>query len=143
MADFHSSDYWNNNQFFDFDSFQPTALLSCDAASFNHAANLTPPDDTRRENTPSSSNTLSSGTLLEGTQTPYSNSRKRRQTSEPSSDTLVPAHKTRKLRAPHKTAKIREKGACFLCQKMRKEVTFVYKQMLYFHIFVSILANPS
>jgi hypothetical protein len=26
---------------------------------------------------------------------------------------------------------------------MRKEVTFVYKQMLYFHIFVSILANPS
>ncbi|KAI9049136.1 hypothetical protein LZ554_006984 [Drepanopeziza brunnea f. sp. 'monogermtubi'] len=33
---------------------------------------------------------------------------------------LVRARKTRKLRAPHETAKVREKGACFLCQKKRK-----------------------
>jgi hypothetical protein len=145
MADSHGSDYWNNNEWLelDFDSFLPTALLPCDATSFNHAANFTPPDDTRRDNTPSSSDTLSSDTLLEGIQTPYSNSRKRRQTSERSSDILVRTPKTRKLRAPHKTAKIREKGACFLCRTMKKEVNFVYKQMLYFQIFVSIPTNPS
>jgi hypothetical protein len=127
MADFHSSDDWNNNQWFDFDGFQPNALFPYDANSFNHAANLTPPGNTRRDNTPSSSGTLSSSTLIEGTQTSYSNSRKRRQTSERSSGTLVRTRKTRKLRAPHETAKIREKGACFLCQTKRKEVNFAYK----------------
>jgi hypothetical protein len=143
MADSHSSDYWNNNEWFDFESFPTTALLPCDATSLNHAANLTPPDDTRRDNTPSSSDTFSSDTLLEGVRTPYSNSRRRRQTSERFSDTLVHTRKTRKVKAPHKTAKIREKGACFLCRTMKKEVNFVYKQMLYFQIFVSIPTNPS
>jgi len=137
MPDFHSSDDWNNNQWWlVFNSFQPTAPLPCDdATSFNPAPNLAPPDDTRKDSTPSSSDTLSSGTLVEGIQTPYSNPRKRRQTSERSSDTPARTPKTRKVKAPHKTAKIREKGACFLCQTKRKEVNFVYKQMLQFQIF--------
>ncbi|KAG0645688.1 hypothetical protein D0Z07_8715 [Hyphodiscus hymeniophilus] len=49
-------------------------------------------------------------------------SNKRRQTSSPcESESLVRYRKTRKLRAPEQTAKVREKGACYLCQLKRKE----------------------
>jgi hypothetical protein len=49
--------------------------------------------------------------------------KKRRQASSPcESEALVRFRKTRKLRAPQETAKIRERGACYLCQLKRKEV---------------------
>jgi hypothetical protein len=50
-------------------------------------------------------------------------SRKRQQSSESSqSDTNTRPIKTRRLRSPSETAKVRERGACFHCQKKRKEV---------------------
>lgn len=47
--------------------------------------------------------------------------RQRQSSEESQSDgALVRARKTRKLKDPLETAKVREKGACFLCQKKRK-----------------------
>ncbi|KAL2075194.1 hypothetical protein VTL71DRAFT_136 [Oculimacula yallundae] len=49
--------------------------------------------------------------------------KRQRQASEDSQseNSLTRRRKTRKLRAPLETAKVRERGACFLCQKKRKE----------------------
>jgi hypothetical protein len=116
MADFNNPNWW-----MDLGHFQPTAFLQYNEISFNHTANATPPDDTTSGNT---SDTICN-TRLEGTVSPQS--KKRRQTSECSqSEALVRPRKTRKLRSPHETAKIREKGACFLCKKKRKEVNLIY-----------------
>ena len=50
--------------------------------------------------------------------------RQRQSSEESQSDgALVRARKTRKLKDPLETAKVREKGACFLCQKKRKVVS--------------------
>lgn len=52
-------------------------------------------------------------------------SRKRQHSSESSlSDVRIPPKRTRRLRSPPETAKVREKGACFYCQKKRKEVQY-------------------
>ena len=118
MADFNDSDW---NRWIDLSNFQPTAFLQCSEISFSHTPNFTPPDDTTSDNT----SDIICNTRLEGIITPQS--KKRRQTSECSlSEALIRPRKTRKLRAPHETAKIREKGACFLCQKKRKEVNLIY-----------------
>ena len=48
--------------------------------------------------------------------------KRQRQTSSPCEpESLIRFRKTRKLRAPEETAKVREKGACYLCQLKRKE----------------------
>jgi hypothetical protein len=118
MEDFNNSD-WN---WFDFSDFQPTAFVQCSEISFNHTANVTPLDDTSSGNT---SDTICN-TPLEGIQTPQP--KRRRQTSECSqSEALVRPRKSRKLRAPHETAKLRKKGACFLCKKDKKEVNLIYQ----------------
>jgi hypothetical protein len=97
---------------------------------FDHTPNFTPPDGTTTANTPSSSDSLS-GTQLVGPQTLQS--KKRRYRSEESeSAALRRTRKPRKLGDRQETAKIREKGACFFCQKKRKKVNFVYQ----FEIFV-------
>jgi hypothetical protein len=114
MADFNSD--WNQWIY-----FQPTSFLQCSEIPFNPTANVTPPDDTLSDNT---SDTICN-TPLEGIHTPQS--KRQRQTSECSqSEALVRPRKTRKLRAPHETAKLRKKGACFLCKKNRKEVNLIY-----------------
>ena len=100
-------------------NFHNLPFAPCSDVSAHHAADVTPFDDTTSDDT---SDTLYD-TPFNGAQTPQS--KKRRPTLEGSeSDALVRARKTRKLRDPHETAKIREKGACFLCQKKRKEVMF-------------------
>ena len=93
--------------------------------------NFTLPDDTTTANTPSSSDSLS-GTPLVGPQTPQS--KKRRYRSEESeSAALRRTRKPRKLGDRQETAKIREKGACFFCQRKRKKVNFVYQfEILFF-----------
>jgi hypothetical protein len=112
-------------------------MSPCNQIPFNHTANLLSLDESKRDSTPSSSAGLSD-TTSEGSLVVQCDSRKRRQTSESSSDALVrPPRKTRKLKAPDKTAKTREKGACFFCQKKRKEVRFAH-----FPKFVSNPANP-
>jgi hypothetical protein len=117
MADFNDLDW---NRWIDLSNFQSTACLQCNEISFNHTPNVTPPDDTTSDNTSDICNTR-----LEVIITPQS--KKRRQTSECSQpEALIRPRKTRKLRAPHETAKIRKKGACFLCQKKRKEVNLIY-----------------
>jgi hypothetical protein len=50
---------------------------------------------------------------------------KRRSTSStPESNSLARPRKTRKLRCPQETAKVREKGACYGCKLNRKLVSY-------------------
>ncbi|KAE9378490.1 hypothetical protein N431DRAFT_435586 [Stipitochalara longipes BDJ] len=97
---------------------------------FFHTANYLPdltygissvvPDHTSSSNTPSYSSDSRSDTPLENVQNPRS--KKRRQRSESSQpDALIRPRKTRTLRAPQETAKVREKGACLTCKRKRKE----------------------
>jgi hypothetical protein len=83
-------------------------------------------EHTSSSNTPdhSYSSDSRSDTPLENVQSPKS--KKRRQRSESSQpDALIRPRKTRTLRAPHETAKVREKGACLTCKRKRKEVGFI------------------
>jgi len=84
-----------------------------------------PQDHTSSSNTPDHSSCSSdsrSDTPLENVQNPKS--KKRRQRSESSQpDALIRPRKTRTLRAPEETAKVREKGACLTCKRKRKEVS--------------------
>jgi hypothetical protein len=80
---------------------------------------IAPPSETTSYDAPTSSNTLSDVTL-----SPSQANKRRREMSSPSeSEALVRSRKTRRLRAPHDTAKVRERGACYLCQLKRKEVS--------------------
>jgi hypothetical protein len=114
MADFNTPDW------LDYLNSYPADFLSCNEFTFGHIPNTAQSDDTKSSNTAASSSTLSDA-AVEGTQ--LSKSQKRRRISEsPEHGALIRPRKTRKLRDPHDTAKIREKGACFCCQKKRKEV---------------------
>jgi hypothetical protein len=93
---------------------------------FNNIPINQPDHNTMSSNTPehSSSSDSRSDTPLETNQNPKS--KKRRQRSESSQpDALIRPRKTRTLRAPQETAKVREKGACLMCKRKRKEVCFV------------------
>jgi hypothetical protein len=109
MADFD----WN--QWTEHGDFRPTAISQ---GSEIRTVNGTLSDDATIDNT-------SDTTQLEGIQTPQSRERQRTSGSS-QSEALIRRRKTRKLRDRHETAKIREKGACFLCQTKRKEVNLVY-----------------
>jgi hypothetical protein len=92
---------------------QPTGCLPC------YDFSLSRPVHTTSSSTPSSSDSLSD-TVVDRlqTQTP-----KKRQTSKsPLSDALIRPSKSRMLRGPQDTAKVREKSACFLCKRRKKEV---------------------
>ena len=78
---------------------------------------------------PDSRSDSRSDTPLETNQNPTS--RKRRQRSESSQrDALIRPRKTRKLKAPQETAKVRKKGACLMCKRKRKEVSFVCELLI-------------
>ncbi len=125
------------NEWIYLSNFPQTAFLQSNEFSFDNCPNFTAHGDTTSANTPSSSDTLS-GTQLGGTQTPQS--KRRRHTSvESESAAVTRTRKTRILRAPQETAKIREKGACFLCQKKRKEVKFAYQFEDFFFFRVKLI----
>lgn len=118
MADFISAD-WNQSMYLT--ALQQAPFLMYSDVYLDNTPNSTPPGET------TSGNTFDyiCDTQLNGIQTPQS---KKRQPTLESSElgALVRSRKTRKLKAPHETAKTRKKGACFLCQKKRKEVNSVY-----------------
>jgi len=96
---------------------------------------MNPPDYPVDSNTPGASSSPDSrsdsrsDTPLETNQNPTS--RKRRQRSESSQrDALIRPRKTRKLKAPQETAKVRKKGACLMCKRKRKEVSFVCELLI-------------
>jgi hypothetical protein len=96
---------------------------------------IDPPGYTVDSNTPEASSSSDSrsdsrsDTPLETNQNPTS--KKRRQRSESSQrDALIRPRKTRKLKAPQETAKVRKKGACLMCKRKRKEVSFVCKLLI-------------
>lgn len=124
MADFNLPLDWEQQEWWEnFGTFQPMAtILSCNTASFDIDAHFLSSVDNKGTSTPSSLATGSENSSEESLAV-QCNSRKRRQASESSSDALVRSRKTRKLKAPDRTAKVREKGACFFCQKRRKEVS--------------------
>jgi hypothetical protein len=73
---------------------------------------------------PSTSSDSRSDTPVETLQNPKS--KKRRQRSESSQpDALIRPRKTRTLKDPQNTAKVREKGACLTCKRKRKEVGLI------------------
>lgn len=114
-------DFYNNNTDWPWfpleDLQQPTFVETIETPCISQP-NSTTPDDTS-ENSSNSSDTCCEEVL----DTHASNPRKRRQTSESSeSDALKRSRKSRKLQDPQQTAKVREKGACFCCQKKRKPV---------------------
>jgi hypothetical protein len=99
-----------------------------------HDFPINPADYTVDSNTPEASSSSDSrsdsrsDTPLETNQNPTS---KRRQRSESSQrDALVRPRKTRKLKAPQETAKVRKKGACLMCKRKRKEVSFVCELLI-------------
>jgi hypothetical protein len=96
---------------------------------------IDPPGYTVDSNTPEASSSSDSrsdsrsDTPLETNQNPTS--KKRRQRSESSQrDALIRPRKTRKLKAPQETAKVRKKGACLMCKRKRKEVSFVCELLI-------------
>jgi hypothetical protein len=97
---------------------------------------MNPPDYPVESNTPEPSSSSSSrsdsrsDTPLETNQNPTS--KKRRQRSESSQrDALIRPRKTRKLKAPQETAKVRKKGACLMCKRKRKEVSFICELLIF------------
>jgi hypothetical protein len=117
-TDFTNADW---NAWIDQPIFQSTEVWP----PWNTDFSLTPPDDTTNSNSPAPSASPDSTpeTKLETTHNSKHNSKKRRQTSECSQpDALIRPRKTRTLRSPHETAKVREKGACLSCKRKRKEV---------------------
>jgi hypothetical protein len=123
MAYFNNTD-WNN------ELFDPRILQSIE---WDNYFLLAPPDDTTSSNTPapSASSDSTSETQLETTQN--SKSKKRRRTSEDSqSDALIRPRGTRIIKDRLKTAKVREKGACLSCKRIKKGVSPVYKILVLF-----------
>jgi len=117
MPDFSSE--WPQDWVDNLSVFQSTTFEENDF-SFMHANNFTPFEGTTSSNS-TSSYASPSRSPADGIQTPQS--RKRRHGSEDSQfDALVRTRKTRRLRDPDGTAKIRKKGACILCKTLRKEV---------------------
>jgi len=106
--------------------FQTTNYLP-DLTTWNNISTM-PQDYTSSSTTPDNSSCSSdsrSDTPLENVQNPKS--KKRRQRSESSQpDALIRPRKTRTLRAPEETAKVREKGACLTCKRKRKEVGLIF-----------------
>ena len=103
-------------------ALQTLEVLQSGGFPLHHTADIASTRDTTSDNTPMSSDTHYEP-QPEGVRLPQTKKR-RRQSSEPcESGALVRTRKTRKLTAPEETAKVREKGACFLCQLKRKVVS--------------------
>lgn len=140
MADFNSQDWEDFTQWVDFEEYQHQHSPSlphednlwCDVAgsTLSNVTNTsydTPDtfDSFSTDTQKSSSEEVEEPQMIVQDPPMESPSRKRqRQQSEDtqSEGALIRSRKTRKLKAPLETAKIREKGACFLCQKKRKVV---------------------
>lgn len=113
-------DFYDNHTgwpWFPLEDHQQPPYLETIETPFTYQPSTTPEDTS--ENTSNSSDTC----FEELVEKQASNSRKRRQTSESSqSDALTRSPKIRKLQNPQQTAKARERGACFCCQKTRRPV---------------------
>lgn len=120
MDDFINSQ-WSNEWIID-----PHVFHSANFLPWNGDFSYFPPNQTMSSDTPdvsaySTSSNSRSDSPLETVPNPKS--KKRRQRSESSQpDALIRPRKTRTLRDPHDTAKVREKGACLTCKRKRKEV---------------------
>ena len=117
--DFMNSQGWNTgNEWIDPRIFQTPGF-------WNNDFPFIPQDPPTSSNTPAPSSSDSrSDTPLETVQNPKS--RKRRQISDsPQPDALIRPRKTRIIRAPQDTAKVREMGACLTCKRKRKEVRHI------------------
>ncbi|KAG4442197.1 hypothetical protein IFR05_002307 [Cadophora sp. M221] len=131
MAGFNSQD-WDFNQWIDYEEYQHPPSLSYEENLWCDPVDDTPPPPPRHVTntsygTPSSFDSFSTdkSSSEEREREPQmasSPKKRQRQRSEDSQSegSLTRLRKTRKLKAPLETAKVREKGACFLCQKKRK-----------------------
>jgi hypothetical protein len=124
MASFNSQD-WDFDQWINLEEYQHSQALPYEENLWCDPIDDTPSHltNTNAYGTPASFDSFSSEERQMASLDPPK--KRQRQTSEDSQSegSLIRSRKTRKLKAPHETAKVREKGACFLCQKKRKVVS--------------------
>lgn len=133
MSGFIHQDFDLDQWFIDYNHFQNSPPLPYDQPLFFPPVDVTPAHATMNYGSPESFETFSDKSSEEIQSAPPPKKRQRQSSEESQSEgALVRSRKTRKLKAPHETAKVREKGACFLCQKKRKVVSLSLKppQML-------------
>ncbi len=114
-----------------YNTFQTPPSLPYDPSLFFPPVDITPTHAMMNYESPESFDSSSDKSLDEPQSAPPPKKRQRQSSEESQSEggALVRSRKTRKLRAPHETAKVREKGACFLCQKKRKVVSHPLKPL--------------
>lgn len=131
MADFNSQD-WDFNQWIEYEEYQHSPSLPYEENLWCDPVDDPPNPPLRRVTntygTPESFDSFPTNkSSSEEREPPMDSSPKKRQRQKSedsqSDGSLIRSRKTRKLKAPHETAKVREKGACFLCQKKRKVVS--------------------
>ena len=112
-GDFQQSDFLQH--------LQSLELLQSNGFSLHHATDVARSGGATSDNTPTSSDTHSDP-VTELARPPKARKRQRQASEQCESEALIRMRKTRKLKNPQETAKVREKGACYLCQLKRKEV---------------------